>query len=160
MKQPVKNRNKVIVKQKNKKNRTPEELDGSKLETFFRTNILDMLEIEYVQQFEAKSIGRFYDFYLPKHNVLLEIDGSYWHTDPRLYESPINAIQKRNARVDKLKDKWALLNGFVLIRIWESDIKKEPDKVTKYLIERLKIATEIVLLNESKKNGSFFRKKI
>lgn len=160
MKQPVRNKYKKIIKQKVKKIKTPEELDGSGLESYFRINILDKLEIEYFQQFEAKSIGRFYDFYLPKHNVLLEIDGDYWHKNPTIYESPINAIQKRNARVDKLKDKWALMNGFVLIRIWESDIKKEPEKVAKYLIERLQIATEIVLLNESKKNGTFFRKKI
>ncbi len=160
MRQPINKSIKLKVKsKKSPKVKTQEQLDGSGLETFFRVNILDVLQIEYIQQFEAKSIGRFYDYYLPKSNVLLEVDGDYYHKNPAMYNKPINAIQKKNMRVDSYKNKWALANGYVLIRIWESDIKKHPDKVMKFLIERLQIATDIVLLNESKKDGSFFMKK-
>ena len=160
MKQPVKKNVKVKIKYKKQpKLKTQEQLDGSGLETFFRENILDKLGVFYTQQFEAKSIGRFYDFYLPYHNVLIEIDGSYWHTDPKFYDKPINAIQKRNLRVDEIKNKWALINGYVLIRIWESDIRNDTVKVLKTLSDRLNIESQVVLLNESKKNGSFFMKK-
>ena len=31
-----------------------------------------------VYQFEAKDIGRWFDFYLPEHNLIIEIDGGYW----------------------------------------------------------------------------------
>lgn len=160
MKQPIKKSISVKVKKiKPPKQKTQEQLDGSGLETFFRLNILNKLGVKYEQQFEAKSIGRFFDYYLPDSRMLIEVDGSYWHSDPRIYENPINAIQKRNKRVDKLKDAWALINGYVLIRIWETDIKKDPDKVLKFLSERLNVQTEAVLLTESKKNGSFFIKK-
>lgn len=159
MKQPVKKIIKYKVKTKRKKPISDKDLDGSGLETYFKENILDKLGVKYIQQFEAKSIGRFYDFYLPESQVLIEVDGSYWHSDPRIYEKPMNVIQKRNKRVDKIKDVWALANGYVLIRIWESDIRKDPANVMKMLSERLHVQTEVVLLAESKKNGSFFMKK-
>ena len=170
MKQPVKNKIVETVKLKKiktkihkkifKKSIITSELDGSGLETFFRIEILDKLNIKYIQQFKAKSIGRYYDFYLEDFKVLIECDGSFFHSDPSIYNKSLTIVQKRNKRIDKIKDEWALMNGYILLRFWESDIKKEPEKVAKYLIERLQIATEIVLLNESKKNGTFFRKKI
>jgi hypothetical protein len=76
-----------------------------------------------------------------------------------IYETPINAIQKRNMRVDEVKNKWALMNGYVLIRFWESDIRKNTSNVLKILSERLNLQTEVVLLAESKKNGTFYIKK-
>jgi len=160
MKQPVKKSIKLKIKKKYQpKIKTQEQLDGSGLESFFRTEILDKLGVHYIQQFEAKNIGRFYDFYLPYHNVLLEIDGDYFHKNPMIYETPINAIQKRNMRVDEVKNKWALMNGYVLIRFWESDIRKNTSNVLKILSERLNLQTEVVLLAESKKNGTFYIKK-
>lgn len=168
MKQPVKNnvlsptskpKKKYFKRKQFKKSSDASELDGSGLESFFRINILDKLGIKYTQQFKAESIGRFYDFYLPNHNVILEIDGDYFHKNPAIYESAINSIQKRNMRVDKLKDTWALINGYVLIRIWETDIRSNPENVMKMLADRLNIQTGVVLLAESKKNGSFYMKK-
>jgi very-short-patch-repair endonuclease len=173
MKQPTKNNISLpIIKNKKKQYKTKKfnkssvasELDGSGLETFFRINILDKLGVKYDQQFEAKSIGRFYDFHLKdKDNnslhVLLEIDGSFFHSDPSIYKDNLTIIQKRNKRVDKIKDTWALINGYVLIRILESDIRKDPANVMLKLSERLNIQTEAILLAESKKNGSFFMKK-
>lgn len=54
----------------------------SKLEEEFAENFLDKLGIEYIWQYEAKEIGRFYDFMCftkESHSpVLLEIDGGYW----------------------------------------------------------------------------------
>ena len=50
----------------------------SKLEERFASEFLDRLGIKYTYQFEAKDIGRFFDFYLPEHNLIIEIDGSYW----------------------------------------------------------------------------------
>ncbi len=160
MKQPIR-KSIASINFRNKKRNVNDkkQLDGSGLEIFFKVEILDKLGVKYEQQFEAKSIGRFYDFYLPNHNVLIEIDGSYWHSDPRLYSKPINAIQKRNKRVDEIKNKWALINGYVLIRLWEKDIIGDTVNVLNKLSDKLNIQTKIMLLNESKRNGSFFMKK-
>ena len=62
------------------------------------------------------------------------------HSDPRLVkESEMSPMQKRNKRVDKCKDEWALLHGIPLIRIWEKDIRENPDKVMQMLKERLSL---------------------
>lgn len=45
----------------------------------------------------------------------------------------LNTIQKRNRRVDEIKNEWAAEHGFLLVRIWEHDINKNPDKVMKML---------------------------
>ena len=49
----------------------------SKLEERFASEFLDRLGVKYEYQFEAKDIGRFYDFYLPEHRLLIELDGDY-----------------------------------------------------------------------------------
>lgn len=174
MKQPVKKTTPSVNKSKsskgsNKKYTKPRkefikssnasELDGSGLEAHFRTNFLDKLGVDYVQQYEAKDIGRFYDFMLPDQNILIEIDGDYFHKNPMIYRTAINGTQRRNIRIDEVKNKWALLHSFCLIRIWEYDIRHNPKEVMEALIKRIGSQNEVVALNESKKNGSFFKKK-
>ena len=48
-------------------------------------------------------------------------------------------MQKRNKRVDEYKDKWALMHGIPLIRIWEKDIRENPKMVMDELKKRLYI---------------------
>jgi very-short-patch-repair endonuclease len=55
-----------------------------------------------------------------------------------VYEE-MNPMQKKNARVDALKNKWAHSNGYKLIRIWEHDINENPKKVMKLLRDELDI---------------------
>lgn len=78
MRQISKNTNKT----KNKSSRKPKmekPLYGtSKLEEDFARDFLDKLGLDYIYQFEAKEIGRYYDFYISSHNILIEIDGGYW----------------------------------------------------------------------------------
>ena len=170
MKQPSKNKvnnsstnkrpsKKYFKKKIFKKKSTASETDGSGLETFFRENILDVLGVEYIQQYEARSIGRFYDFYLPKSNILIECDGSYFHCDPKKYSKPINKMQRHNIKIDEIKNKWALINSFLLLRFWEDDIYKKTDEILKFLSEKMNIQSKVLALIESKKDGSFFKKK-
>lgn len=100
----------------------------SKLEERFARDILDKLGVEYVYQFEAKSIGRFYDFAIISHRILIEVDGDYYHAKGLDYKD-MSPMQKHNHRVDEYKNTWANLNSWKLIRIWEEDINKHPDKV-------------------------------
>jgi very-short-patch-repair endonuclease len=123
----------------------------SKLEEDFARDFLDKLKVRYVYQFEAKDIGRFYDFYLPDVNLIIEIDGSYFHSDPRLVkEENMNPMQKRNKRVDEYKDRWALIHGIPLIRFWEKDIRENPKMVMDELKKRLYLETEKKSLTEKK----------
>jgi len=123
----------------------------SKLEEDFARDFLDKLKVRYVYQFEAKDIGRFYDFYLPDVNLIIEIDGSYFHSDPRLVkEENMNPMQKRNKRVDEYKDRWALIHGIPLIRFWEKDIRENPKMIMDELKKRLYLETEKKSLTEKK----------
>ena len=58
-----------------KKKRPHPKYGTSKLEDYFAENFLDVIGVKYVRQYEAKEIGRFYDFYCEKANVIIEVDG-------------------------------------------------------------------------------------
>lgn len=155
MKQPIK-KNKNIENNKSntpkvtkkfnpsqKKKRWHPKYGTSKLEEDFAKQFLDKLGVKYQYQFEAKDIGRYYDFYLPEHNLLLEIDGDFWHGNPLIYkEEELRGHQKRAQRVDEHKTKWALMHGIPILHIWENDIRKNPKKVMDMLRDKLNLLTE------------------
>ena len=117
-----------IIKKNIARSKKPHPKYGtSKLEKKFAKEFLEKLGIKYEEQFEAKDIKRYFDFKLDGR-ILIEVDGSYWHSYGKVYEE-MNPIQKRNARVDEIKNKWAHSNGYKLIRIWEHDINNNPQKV-------------------------------
>lgn len=165
--QPIKtNAKKTVVKsiekkrKKEIKNTIPKKkhknkYGTSKLETDFARDFLDKLELKYIYQYEAKDIGRFFDFAVTSYNdipwlmeskdgiecikqdgqnvpisFVIEIDGGYYHSDPRVVnEKKLNPMQKHNKFVDFLKDKWCELHGYPLLRIWEYDIRNNPKEV-------------------------------
>lgn len=142
-------RSSVIKKGKVPKKRNHPKFGTSKLEDDFARDFLDKLGVEYIWQFEAKDIGRFFDYYLPNHNLIIEIDGSWFHSDPRLVkEEDMNRMQKKNKRVDAYKDKWALMHGIPIMRIWEKDIRENPKGVMSELKKRLYIEEEKVTLKK------------
>lgn len=152
MKQPSKKKpQKKKIVSKKKTVRVHPKFGTSKLERDFARDFLEKLKVRYIWQFEAKDIGRFYDFFLPDHNLIIEVDGSYFHSDPRLVkESEMNPMQKRNKRVDELKNKWALMHGIPIVRIWEKDIREQPTKVLSELKKLLSIEEKKVVLAEKK----------
>ena len=84
MKQPI---NKKIVPRKKEATRKKvvkkahPKYGTSKLEDKFAREFLDKLGFEYERQYEAKEIGRFYDFAVRQSNgalCLIEVDGDYW----------------------------------------------------------------------------------
>lgn len=99
----------------------------------------DMLEsngIDYQYQHELS--GFFYDFYIPSKNLLIEVDGDFWHCKPNTkYENPVIEEQTKNVVNDKKKTAIAYSNGYNLLRFWESDIQNNRLQVMKTLIENL-----------------------
>ena len=73
------------------------------------------------------------------------------HSDPRVVdENKLNPMQKHNKRVDEHKNKWALMHGIPLIRIWEKDIREKPNKVLEALKKILYAADNRSILTEKK----------
>lgn len=109
----------------------------SKLEKIF-ANILDLLDIKYQQFFYAKDIKVFYDFYLPEHNLIIEVDGDFWHCNPNSkFSQPKYSSQIKNIENDKIKNQWATDNGYKLLRFWENDIKNNIKQVKQILLESI-----------------------
>jgi very-short-patch-repair endonuclease len=104
----------------------------NKLETFV-SKILDENNIQYTYQFflSKDSICKSYDFKIKDTNILLEVDGDYWHGGP--------SLDKHFYKLDEVKDNdeykknFAESNGFKLIRIWDSEIYDNPDVILKVI---------------------------
>lgn len=189
-KQPIKSTVAIFKKQKPpaKKNkgkkpshkqapRHQQKYGTSQLEVDFAHEFLDKLKLKYIYQYEAKDIGRFFDFAVTaydnipfimenkdgiecikqdKQNVpisfLVEVDGGFYHSDPRVIgDKKLNPMQKHNKFVDFLKDKWCDLHGIPLLRIWEYDIRKNPKKVIEQLSRYIEDGNKKKRILENKK---------
>lgn len=114
-----------------------DKIHTSKLETTFQ-NILLEQNIENIHSYYAKPIKAFYDFYLPKYNILIEVDGDFYHCSPLKYPNgPICKTQEKNIKRDKQKNQWAKDNGFKLLRFWETDINNNPQQIIEILKQEL-----------------------
>ena len=85
-------------------------------------SILIELGIEY----ETQKIvgGKIYDFYIPSKNLLLEVDGNYWHSkDKELKE--MSPMQKKTFYNDIRKNAIAKNNGYDIERVWEDEIMED-----------------------------------
>ena len=112
------------------KERKHPEYGTSGLEEKFAKQILDKLGVDYQYQFKAESIGRYFDFRIGENGPIFEVNGGYWHSDPRLYEGKeLTPTQKKNKRVDKLKKKWADEHKIPIYYFWEKDINDNPKKI-------------------------------
>lgn len=157
-KKPIKRKKQTTraarVREIRKKMKGSQEFGTSKLEERFAKNFLDKLGLNYIYQYKMVSIGRYLDFMLTDYHVAIEIDGDYWHGNPKLYEEKdLNKTQKWSKKVDEMKNKWCSRNGVPLIRIWEKDINEHPEDVLTFLKEKLG------LLKEKKERDDKFNKR-
>ncbi len=75
--------------------------------------------------------GLFSFDFLVYPNILIEVQGDYFHCNPNTRHAvPKNDMQKNNLERDKRKRKFVNdKNEFVLIEFWEHDILNNPDKI-------------------------------
>ena len=175
MKQPIKGQGKIKKKKpKVQKKWTPftstnhsnQEYGTSQLERDFAHNFLEKNGIKFIYQFEAKEIKRYFDFAIISNGIgglimegqesyisfLIEIDGSYFHADPRVVgEKKLNSMQKHSQFVDKLKDQYAGMHCIPLLRIWEYDIRHNPDLVLENLRKYIAFGDKKRKINEKRK---------
>lgn len=118
--------------------------EDTSLEIFVK-NILDEAKIEYIPQKSLRYIN--VDYFVPSLKLVIQVHGDFWHINPKLYKEPTNDIQKRNLKKDKITNEIVSDFGYILLEIWENEIKKKPEKVKK---ELLKIISDIGNCNEKK----------
>ena len=77
--------------------------------------------------------GYYYFYDIKISNLLIELNGTYWHCDPRKYNAtdivkfPNNTLKRVQDIWDKDKDKinHAIQNGFYIETIWEYDFSED-----------------------------------
>jgi len=106
----------------------------SKLELEFKS-MLKKLKIKHIVQYRVN--GYCYDFFIKDTSILIEVDGDFWHCNPQFYKEPLYEVQKHNMKHDQIKNKNATESNYTLLRFWEHDIKNNPKKVVKTLLETL-----------------------
>lgn len=80
--------------------------------------------------------GKIFDFFIPKSNLIVEVDGDYWH-GYGLEHSQLNEVQKRSVRNDSEKDVIAKGLGYEILRFWEHDIHDNPDFVKQEISKKI-----------------------
>ena len=176
MKQPIKGGGVIKRKKPSTKKRKHKDYGTSKLELYFAKEFLDKMGLKYIYQFEAKDMKRFYDFAIVSTDkkdyimeskdglksvkqdnqtffidLLIEVDGGYFHSDPRIVkENKLNPMQKHNKFVDKLKDTWAGMHCIPLLRLWEEDIKNNPNFVKNEIKKYVKDCSKKRQIKENK----------
>jgi len=94
--------------------------------------ILIFLNIPYEKQYCVGS--HLADFHFLNTNVLVEVDGDYWHGNPKIY-SKLNEIQLKQKERDIKNEQLAKENGFIVLRFWESDILNNKNIIVKELMK-------------------------
>lgn len=97
-------------------------------------SLLNRLDFDYIKEYHI-SLWSF-DFYLPKHDILIEVDGDYFHSNPLIYTNgPITKTQKINKYRDDKKNLFCKENNLKLMRFWERDILGDEQCVLQKLLE-------------------------
>lgn len=118
--------------------RSIQRLQGKKGKTVLENKfheMLNVLSLEAVYQYGFHY--KLYDFYLPKYNVLIEVDGNFYHAHPDVYPEPMYKCQRITVKNDKEKNKICEEAGIQLIRYWESDINNDLEAVMEDLKKKL-----------------------
>lgn len=90
-------------------------------------SFLDELNINYIAEkgFDYYCV----DNYLSDNNLIIEVNGDYWHSNPFIFsQEKLNDIQKTRIRTDKAKHTYILNHyNIEILYLWEYDILNNPD---------------------------------
>ena len=94
--------------------------------------ILKELNINFVEEYNLE--GWSFDVYLTDFKVLIEADGDYFHSNPKIYPNgPKTKTQRVNWYRDIKKNEFCKVNQLELMRFWESDLINNQDSVKEKL---------------------------
>lgn len=148
--------NKSLRSDKSLKKRN--EYSISKLESRIACILVD-LKIDFEQQFIINSNNKkkLYDFLFKKYNLILEVQGDYWHANPECYKE--NDIIHYHTGYILAKDVWkkdiekrdiAISKKYMIIYLWEKDIRalKDDRDLALLLLNKMKEC----IVNETSKD--------
>jgi len=94
--------------------------------------ILDTMGIAKIPQYLIRDdngrYGAVIDFFLPDWDVAMEVNGTFWHADPRVYPNGPVKTGQRNVITTYLRKQTLLAcKGIRLIEVWELDFRQNPE---------------------------------
>ena len=99
---------------------------------------------DFVKQFEifVKGLHRRFIYDLKYKNKIIEFNGDYWHCNPETYDADyfntqLQMTAKEKWEFDKVKESIAVLNGYTILVVWESEYRKDPEAVMQKCISFL-----------------------
>lgn len=112
---------------------------SSKLEVEVQ-EILNKKRVTYLNNIWISGVN--VDLYIPSKNLIIEINGDYWHANPLKYKKEdiiYTTENKRNItaeeiwKKDKKQEEKLLKSGYNLLVVWEKDIKENKKDLEKYI---------------------------
>ncbi|HEY5588010.1 MAG TPA: hypothetical protein VIK86_03535 [Candidatus Paceibacterota bacterium] len=97
-------------------------------------SILDKINVKYINEkaFNYCAV----DNYLPEHNLIVECQGTYWHTDNRFYSTINYSMQVNRIRMDKIKHiNIKKDHNIEILYLWEYDILNNPELCSQLVLE-------------------------
>ena len=100
------------------------------------------MKISYIHQFFVGYHS--YDFRINNSKIIMEINGDYWHCNPKFY-SPNTKVNFGNTQM-KAKDKWLIDKhkksvaqgyGYKVKYLWENEINKMTDEELSVKIKKI-----------------------
>lgn len=104
-------------------NRTCSILGNDKSMTLPHRTIAKFLMENYFEIEHEYLVGRYSaDIRFKNTPLIIEINGTYWHSDVRFYKKPEREERVSGIKTDKRKKKALLKKGFKILYIWEHDV--------------------------------------
>jgi len=119
--------------------KTKQSNNKTKLEIKFES-MLNLLNVKYQYQYEFEK--RLFDFKILNENILIEVDGDFYHCNPNTKHSEIlYETQKLTKKNDEYKNLLCQNHGIKLLRYWEKDINERPEWIISELKKELYLQT-------------------
>lgn len=89
------------------------------------------------------------DIVFTRQRLAVFIDGCFWHRCPMHYQAPTTRPEFWEAKIDGNVRRDREVNarlakaGWSVLRIWEHEVRDDPERVLQIIQERLRVQTEL-----------------
>ncbi|MCE0521577.1 MAG: very short patch repair endonuclease [Methylacidiphilales bacterium] len=89
------------------------------------------------------------DFIFPKLRLAIFVDGDFWHGNPATYRPPKSNVDfwEKKIRYNRENDRRVNVilrkRGWIVVRLWESELNQKPDMVILKLKKRLNTVAKL-----------------
>jgi very-short-patch-repair endonuclease len=119
----------------------PYQFKPSKLEERL-ANYFNEWGVSYKRQ--QRLYNKVFDFTISNTNIIIEVDGDFWHCNPKLFPNgpqfkcQVDAVLNDQRKNILLKEK-----GYKLIRLWEDDINNNINIIKEQILNEIRLSNNI-----------------